>query len=73
MYDLVVLAIAVAFLLRFALERGFFKSEIIGLGAAGLLILLYPFVKTQFGLAAVMIVMLLIAQSGSAGIIQPAR
>jgi arabinofuranan 3-O-arabinosyltransferase len=73
MYDLVVLAIAVAFLLRFALERGFFKSEIIGLGAAGLLILLYPFVKTQFGLAAVMIVMLLIAQRGSAGIIQPAR
>jgi len=62
MYDLVVLAVAVAFLLRFALERGFLTSDIIGLGIAGVLILIYPYVKTQVGLAAVLIVLALIAQ-----------
>ncbi len=57
MYDLVVLAVAVAFLIRFALERGFFASEVVGLAAAGALILSYPYVKTQVGLAAVLIVL----------------
>jgi arabinofuranan 3-O-arabinosyltransferase len=61
-YDLVVLAVAVAFLLRFALERGFLASDIIGLGAAGALVLIYPYVKTQVGLAAVLIVLALVAQ-----------
>jgi hypothetical protein len=62
MYDLVVLAVAVAFLLRFALERGFTNSDIIGLSVAGALILSYPYVKTQVGLAAVLIVLVLVAQ-----------
>ena len=62
MYDMVVLAVAVAFLLRFALERGFIASELLGLGAAGALILIFPYVKTQVGLAAVLIVLVLIAQ-----------
>jgi glycosyl transferase family 87 len=62
MYDLVVLAVAVAFLLRFALERGFTTSDIVGLGVAGALILSYPYVKTQVGLAAVLIVLALVAQ-----------
>ena len=62
MYDLVVLAVAVAFLLRFALERGFVMSEIVGLAGAGTLILVYPYVRTQVGLAAVLIVLALIAQ-----------
>jgi hypothetical protein len=62
MYDLVVLAVAVAFLLRFAVARGLFASEIAGLSGAGLLILLYPYAKTQVGLAAVSIVLVLIAQ-----------
>jgi arabinofuranan 3-O-arabinosyltransferase len=62
MYDLVVLAVAVAFLLRFALERGFFASEVFGLACAGALILSFPYVKTQVGLAAVLIVLALIAQ-----------
>ncbi len=62
MYDLVALAVAVAFLLRFALERGFTASEIAGLGGAGALILIYPYVKTQVGLAAVLIVIALVAQ-----------
>jgi len=62
MYDLVALAVAVAFLLRFALDRGFAASEIAGLAGAGALILIYPYVKTQVGLAAVLIVLVLVAQ-----------
>jgi arabinofuranan 3-O-arabinosyltransferase len=62
MYDLVVLAVAVAFLLRFALAHEFLsRIEIAALGAAGALILIYPYVKTNVGLAAVVIVMGLIA------------
>jgi arabinofuranan 3-O-arabinosyltransferase len=62
MYDLVVLAVAVAFLLRLALKRGFTASEILGLPCAGMLILVYPFVNIQVGLAATLIVMLLVVQ-----------
>lgn len=62
MYDLVVLAVAVTFLLRYALQRGLSASEMIGLGCAGALILCFPYVKTQVGLAAVAIVLLLVIQ-----------
>ena len=57
MYDIVVLAVAVAFLLRYALERGLWPSDVVGLGAGGALILSFPYVKTQVGLAAVLIVL----------------
>ena len=60
MYDLVVLAVAVAFLLRYALDRGVLASEIYGLAAAGALVLSFPYVKTQVGLAAVAIVLALV-------------
>jgi arabinofuranan 3-O-arabinosyltransferase len=59
MYDLVVLAVAVAFLLRFVLARGFTASDAVGLVATGALILSYPYVKTQVGLAAALIVLAL--------------
>jgi len=62
MYDLVVLAVAVAFLLRYAPERGFLPSEIAGLTCGGVLILVFPYAKSQVGLAAVLIVLALIAQ-----------
>jgi hypothetical protein len=62
MYDLVVLAVAVAFLLRLALKRRFAMSEIVGLPCAGALMLIYPYVKTQVGLAAALIVLALVAQ-----------
>jgi arabinofuranan 3-O-arabinosyltransferase len=62
MYDVVMLAVAVAFLLRFALQRGFAASEVTGLAAAGAMILIFPYVKTQTGLAAVVIVMAMIMQ-----------
>jgi hypothetical protein len=57
--DLVALAVAIAFLVRHALARGFTTSELIGLPGAGLLILIYPFHATQVGLAAALIVLAL--------------
>jgi hypothetical protein len=60
MYDLVVLAVPVAFLVRIALARGFTRAEAIMLPAAAALLLIYPYVKTQVGLAAVIIVAALI-------------
>jgi len=62
MYDIVVLAVAVAFLIRHALKHGFFASDMIGLPLAGLLLLVFPYVKTQTGLAAALIVIALVAQ-----------
>lgn len=62
MYDVVVLAVAVAFLLRFALSRGFEAIEIAGLACACALILIFPYVQTQVGLAAVVIVLFLLAR-----------
>ena len=63
MYDLVALAVAVAFLLRLALAREFLsRIEIAALAAAGALILIYPYVKTQVGLAAVAIVIALVVR-----------
>jgi arabinofuranan 3-O-arabinosyltransferase len=61
MYDLVVLAVAVAFMLRLALAHEFLsRIEIASLAAAAALILIYPYVKTNVGLAAVVIVMILV-------------
>lgn len=55
-YDLVVLAVAVAFLLRHALIRGLWPSEAAGLIAAGALILSFPYAPGQVGLCAAVIV-----------------
>ena len=60
-YDLVVLAVAIALLLRLALQRGFTTGEIVGLPCAGALLLAFPIVKTQVGLAAALIVLALVA------------
>jgi hypothetical protein len=56
MYDLVVLAVAVAFLLRHARDNGFSAGDLASLAAATVLLLIYPYAKTQVGLAAVLIV-----------------
>jgi arabinofuranan 3-O-arabinosyltransferase len=55
-YDFVVLAIPAAYLVRIGLSTGFTIVERAGLPAAGLLLLSYPYVKTQVGLAAAVIV-----------------
>ncbi|MGE4164712.1 MAG: glycosyltransferase family 87 protein [Xanthobacteraceae bacterium] len=62
MYDLVVLAVPVAFLVRHALARGFTSMETLMLPLGSALLLIYPYVKTQVGLTAVLIVAVLIAQ-----------
>jgi len=67
-YDLVVLAVAVAFLLRLALRRGFSAVDVGALGAAGLLILSFPYVQTQVGLAAVIVVAGLVVERAFAEI-----
>jgi hypothetical protein len=61
-YDLVVLAVPVAFLLRFGLARGFVRSDAVALATAGALLLSYIVASTQVGLAASLIVALLIAR-----------
>ena len=64
-YDLVVLAVAVAFLLRLALQRGFTTAEIVSLPCAGALLLAFPLVKTQVGLAAALIILALVVLRAS--------
>jgi hypothetical protein len=57
-YDVVVLAVAVAFLLRYALTR-LWVSEAAGLIAAGALILSFPYLSGQVGLCAAVIIVVL--------------
>jgi hypothetical protein len=59
-YDFVVLAIPVAYLLRLAVAQGFTLAERLGLPAAGLLLLAYPFLKMQVGLAAAFVLGVLV-------------
>lgn len=56
LYDTVVLAVAVAFLVRVALKTGFLPWEPAALLAAALLIFSYPFFSLPFGFAAIVIV-----------------
>jgi hypothetical protein len=74
MYDLVVLAVPIAFLLRLANARGYLPKdlpkdlpkhlpkELIGIGIACGLILIFPFVKFPFGLAALLLIAALVAR-----------
>jgi arabinofuranan 3-O-arabinosyltransferase len=61
-YDLVVLAVPLAFLWRLASARGFLPHELAGIGAACLLVLIFPLVKAPVGFAALMVVAALIAR-----------
>ena len=61
-YDLVVLAVPLAFLFRLGRARGFLSQEMTGIGVAALLILIFPFVKAPVGFAAVLVVAALIAR-----------
>jgi hypothetical protein len=62
MYDLVVLAVPLAFLFRLGRARGFLPQEMAGIGAACLLVLIFPFVKVPVGFAAVLVVAALVAR-----------
>ena len=62
LYDLVALAAAMAFVLRDATIRGFLPGEYAGLGLACFLIFIFPFAAVPVGLAAVLLVAVLIAR-----------
>jgi hypothetical protein len=70
-YDLVALSVPVAFLLRFGLARGFLRFDGLALAGAGALLLSYIVATTQVGLAASLIVALLIARHVLAGAREP--
>jgi arabinofuranan 3-O-arabinosyltransferase len=59
-YDLVVLAVPIAFLFRLGRSQGFLKQELAGIGLACLLILIYPFVVAPVGYVAVLVVAILV-------------
>jgi len=61
-YDLVVLAVPLAFLLRYALGHGFLRCEGWALAAVGALLLIYIVATTQVGLAASIMVALLVVR-----------
>lgn len=62
LYDLVVLAVAMAFLLRAEAKDGPVPGERPGLAIAGLLILSFPVVRAPVGFAAALVVALLVAR-----------
>jgi len=55
-YDLVILAVPIAFLFRLGRTGGFLKHELAGIGLACLLILIYPFVEAPVGFAAALVI-----------------
>jgi glycosyl transferase family 87 len=61
-YDLVILAVPLAFLIRLGGKRGFLPHEVAGIGLACALVLIFPFVKEPVGFIAVLVVGALIAR-----------
>jgi arabinofuranan 3-O-arabinosyltransferase len=61
-YDLVVLAVPLAFLFRLARARGFLAYEMAGVGLACLLVLIFPFVAAPVGFGAILVVAMLVAR-----------
>jgi len=62
LYDLTVLAVAVAFLLRHAMSNGFARAETTGLALVVALVLIMPFFELPVGLPAATIVAALVAR-----------
>jgi arabinofuranan 3-O-arabinosyltransferase len=61
-YDLVVLAVPLAFLFRLGRTHGFLRHELAGIGLACLLVLIFPFVKAPVGFAAALVIAALTAR-----------
>jgi arabinofuranan 3-O-arabinosyltransferase len=61
-YDLVVLAVPLAFLFRLARAHGFLPYELAGIGLASLMVLIFPFVAAPVGFAAILVVAMLVAR-----------
>jgi len=68
-YDLVALAVPLAFLFRLGLTLGFLPHELSGIGLACLLVLIFPFVDAPTGFAALLIVAASIARRALTGAI----
>ena len=62
LYDLMVLAIPVAFLVRIGLEKGFARVELPALGLVAALLMIYPLLGAPTGFGATLIVTALIAR-----------
>lgn len=62
LYDLAILAVVAAFLMRLAIKTGFLPGETMGLGLITLLVLILPFLGVPAGLPAAAIAILLIAR-----------
>ena len=67
MYDMMVLAIAVAFLVRIGLKRGFRQYELAALACAVALIFSFIFLGAPVGLGATLIVAALIVRRATSG------
>ena len=65
-YDLVALAVPMAFLIRLGLRRSFWPHEIAMLGLASALVLIAPVVDVPTGLAAVLLTALVVGRRGFA-------
>jgi arabinofuranan 3-O-arabinosyltransferase len=61
-YDLVVLAVPLAFLFRLGRARGFWPHEMACIGVACLLIFIFPSVKLPVGFAAILVIAALVAR-----------
>src|SRR5712675_876362 len=62
LYDLMVLAIAMAFMVRIGLRKGFERHELPALGLAAALLMFYPLIAAPIGFVATLIVTVLIAR-----------
>jgi hypothetical protein len=62
LYDLMVLAIAVAFLVRAGLDEGFARYELPALGLVAALLMIYPLLGAPTGFAATLVVAALIGR-----------
>jgi arabinofuranan 3-O-arabinosyltransferase len=62
LYDLMVLAIAVAFLVRIGLDHGFARVELPALGLMAVLLMIYPLLGAPTGFGATLVVTALIAR-----------
>jgi arabinofuranan 3-O-arabinosyltransferase len=67
-YDLVVLAVPLAFLFRLGRAYGFLRHELAGIGVACLLVLIFPFVKAPVGFVAALVIAALIARRALAAL-----
>jgi hypothetical protein len=72
LYDLVLLAIAMAFLIRAGAGSRDARLDANGIGCASLLVLLFPFLRAPVGLAAVLLVAVLIVRRAVAMRVIPA-